>query len=119
MKQKKWLWITLASLDALLTGFLFVIHIMMLVNVVGKSSAAVQEYSKTAGLIPYLIRNLNVYLWLFVIPLFLILAANIVVLVLYVKKSTAVKAEQISVSDLSAEEKEKLKAELLKDLNKE
>ena len=116
MNKKKILWICLAVLDVGLTGFLFVIHILMLVHVVGKTSAEIQQYAQGSGLIPYLINHLTLYLWLFVVPLFLILAGNIVFLVFYVRRQT--KKEQVTVSDLSDEEKEKLKAELLKDLNK-
>ncbi len=116
--KKKILWISLGTLDVLITGFLFVIHIIMLTNVMGRSAAEVQAYAQNGkGLIPYLIGHLTLYLWLFVIPLFVILAANIIILVMYVKKKAG-KPEQVKVSDLSDEEKEKLKAELLKDLNK-
>lgn len=116
MNKKKILWISLAVLDVAITAFLFVIHILMLVHVVGKTSAEVQQYASQPGLIPYLINHLTLYLWLFVIPLFVILAGNIVFLVFYVRKQT--KKEPVSVNDLSDEEKEKLKAELLKDLDK-
>ena len=116
MNKKKILWISLAVLDVAITTFLFVVHILMLVNVVGKTSAQVQQIASGSGLIPFLINHLTLYLCLFVIPLFVILAANIVFLVIYVRKQT--KQEKVSVSDLSDEEKEKLKAELLKDLDK-
>lgn len=116
MNSKKALWISLGAVDILITGFLFVIHILMLVHIVGKTPEQVQAYANGSGLIAYLIGHLTLYLCLFVIPLFLILAANIVLLVIYVKKQT--KKEQVKVSDLSEEEKQKLKEELLKELNK-
>lgn len=50
----------------------------------------------------------------FVVPLFLLLAANIIGLVLYVKKSA--KREPVQVNDLTEEQKEALRQELLKDL---
>ena len=115
MKNKKVLWFALGGLDVALTGFLFVIHILMLSHIVGKTPEAVQAYAQGAGLIPYLIRNLTVYLVAFVIPLFLILAANIVVLVIYLRKKG--KDEQVKISDLSEEEKEKLRKELLEELS--
>ena len=116
MKNKKPLWIALAVLDAGAVIFLFVVHIVMLANVIGKSPEAVQEFAKGEGLFPYLAGHLTVYGFAFVVPLFVILAANIIGLVLYIKKST--KKEKVSVSDLSEEEKEALKKELLKDLEK-
>ena len=45
------------------------------------------------------------------------LAGNIVALVIYVRKST--KKEPIKVDDLSAEQKEALRKQLLEDLNSE
>lgn len=116
MSKKKILFIALAVLDVAVVTFLFVVHIAMLVNVIGKTPAAVQEFAKGEGLFPYLAGHLAVYGFAFVVPLFLILAGNIVGLVLYIRKTT--KRERVSVSDLSDEEKEALKAELLKDLQK-
>ena len=116
MNKKKILWISLAALDVGVTTFLFVIHILMLVNIVGKTSGEVQHLAQQQGLIPFLINHLTLYLCLFVIPLFLILAGNIVFLVFYVRKQS--KPEKVTVNDLSDEEKEKLKQELLKDLDK-
>ena len=116
MKNKKWLLYVLGALDIGVTGFLFVIHVIMLANIVGKTPEQIQSEAATGtGLVADLIRNLNLYLWAFVVPLFVILAANIVALIIYVRKKT--KREQVKVSDLSEEEKEKLKQELLKDLN--
>ncbi len=114
MNKKKILFISLAALDVAIVVFLFVIHIIMLANVVGKSPMEVQEFAKGKGLFPYLAGHLVVYGCAFVIPLFVILAANIVALVLYMRKS--LKKEKVTVSDLSEEEKEALKKELLKDL---
>ena len=115
MKTKKILFIALAVLDVAVVTFLFVIHIIMLANVVGKSPAYVQEFAKGKGLFPYLAGHLAVYGFAFVLPLFVILAANIVGLVLYIRKTTGAKA-QVTVNDLSEDEKEALKKEILKDL---
>jgi uncharacterized membrane protein len=49
----------------------------------------------------------------FVVPLFILLAANIIGLVVYVKRSTQKK--KITASELSAEDKKALLAELLKE----
>ena len=116
MKSKKWLWITLGALDVAITIFLFVVHVIMLANIVGKSPEEVEQLRSSAGFIPYLMKNSTVYLVAFVIPLFLILAANIIALVFYVKKQT--KKEPVKVSDLTDEQREALKKELLKDLEK-
>ena len=114
MNKKKILWICIGILDLAIVTFMFVVHIVMLTNVVGKEPYEVQIFAQGDGLFPYLARNLDVYLWAFVIPLFVILAANIVGLVIYIRKIT--KREKVTVSDLSDEEKEALKKELLKDL---
>ena len=116
MKSKKALWITLGALDLAIVIFLFVVHIIMLTHVVGKTAAEVQEFAKGTGFFPWLASHLTVYGLAFVVPLFLVLTANIVGLVLFIKKSS--KKERVTVSDLSDEEKEALKKELLKDLEK-
>lgn len=118
MNKKKILWILVGIIDVAIVTFLFVVHIIMLTHVVGKTPIEVQVFAKGDGLFPYLARNLNVYLWAFVVPLFVILAANIIGLVIYVKKVTAKKAS-VTVKDLTDEEKEALKKELLKDLQEE
>ena len=112
MKNKKILWISLIVADVGITGFLFVISILMLVNVSKIQSEA--DKQDVPGLIGILIRDTNLYLWAFVVPLFVILAANIIALVLYVRKTT--KKEPVKVNDLSAEHKEALRQELLRDL---
>ena len=111
MKNKKWLWISLIAVDVAITVFLFVIHIIMLARTVGRNG--VTDDPKT--LIGFLQNNLTFYLWLFVIPLFVILAANIVGLVLYVRNQT--KKEQVQVNTLTEEQKEALKKELLAELS--
>ena len=116
MKNKKVLWISLGALDVAVTIFLFVVHVIMLANIVGKSAEDVERVRSGHDLVAYLINNNTVYLVAFVIPLFLILAANIIALVFYVKKQT--KKEPVKVSDLTDEQREALKKELLKDLEK-
>ena len=114
MKNKKILWIILGVLDVAVVTFLFVIHIIMLANIIGKTPIEVQQLAQGEGLIAFLVGNLNVYGFAFVIPLFVILIANVVGLYFYMKKN--LKKEKANLSDLSEEEKEALKKELLKDL---
>ena len=114
MNKKKILWISLAVLDLAVVVFLFVVHIIMLANVVGKTPEQIQAFANGSGLFAYLAGHLSVYGFAFVVPLFVVLAANIIGLVIYIKKTTKKKA--VTVSDLSEEEKEALKKELLKDL---
>ena len=117
MKNKKVLWICLGALDVAVVGFLFVVHIIMLSHVIGATPAAIQELAKEPTFVGYLVSHLSVYGFAFVLPLFLVLAANIVGLVLYLRKN--LKHGKISASDLSEEEREALKKELLKDLQEE
>ena len=110
MKNKKPLIITLVAIDVAITVFLFVISILMLAN-----TAEYAETGKRAtGLIGYLQEHTTLYLWAFVVPLFVLLAVNIVGLVIYVKKTT--KKEPVKVNDLTDEQREALRQELLKDL---
>ena len=99
------------GLDVAVTVFLFVIHIIMLANIVGKTA---EDVAQLTGLVGTLANNTGLYMGAFVVPTFVILAANIVGLVFYVRKQT--KKEPIQVSDLTDEQKEALKNELLKDL---
>lgn len=116
-KNKKILIITAVVVDILITVFLFIISIIMLV-MLGKYGNAKEAISHANGLILYLLQNTNVYFWGFVFPLFVLLAGNIVGLVFYVKKTSAQENAPTKLDDLSEEQKEALKAELLKDLQK-
>ncbi len=112
MKNKKVLWISLIALDIAITIFMFVIHIIMLARTVGRNG--VTDDPRT--LIGWLQNNLTAYLWIFVIPLFVILAGNIVALVLYVRRAS--NKEQVKAANLTDEQKEALKKELLEELSK-
>lgn len=116
MNKKKLLFICGGVVDLGITLFLFVIHIIMLVNITGKTDEELIALRNQDNLIGLLMRNNVLYLCAFVIPLFVILAVNIVALVFYVKKQT--KKEPVQVSDLTEEQKEELKKQLLKDLEK-
>jgi len=108
--KKKPIYIALFALDIVITVFLFVVSIIMLATM----PANMAELEAGEGFINYLQRNPTIFLVAFVIPLFLLLAANIIILVWYVKKVTAEK--KVTVKDLSNEEKEALRRELLKDI---
>ena len=114
MKNKKPLWITLIALDVAITVFLFVVSIIMLAETVGKTPAEIQAND---GFIGYLQNHTTFYLLVFVVPLFVLLAANIVALVIYVRKN-AKREGPVQMNDLSEEQKEALRQELLKDLSK-
>lgn len=117
MKNKKPLYIALLSLDAVLTIGLAIFNLVMMINTIGKSAA---ELLGGEGLIGYLQQNPTVYLLAFVLPLFLLLAGNIIGLVLYVRKSTAKEQQRQvkSIDDLTPEELAAIKAELNKDVEK-
>ena len=113
MKNKKPLWIILIALDVAVTVFLLVISLIMLSQTIGKTA---NEIKNATGLIGYFQNHPQVYGLTCVVPLFLILAGNVIGLVIFVRKST--KKEPIKVNDLSEAEKEALRKELLKDLGK-
>ena len=110
---KKPLFIGLIALDIAITIFLFVISIIVLVTMAGSQNLN-EAIDKSSGLIKFLLQNRTLYGVLFVIPLFVILAANIIGLVFYVRKTS--KKEPAKLEDLSDEQKEALRQELLKDL---
>ena len=115
-KSTKILIIAGVAVDVAITVFLFVISLIMLVTL-GKYGTAQNASANTqpGGLKYFLLTNTTVYFWAFVFPLFILLAGNIVGLVFYVKK-TSVKEEPAKLSDLSEEQKEALRQELLRDL---
>lgn len=112
MNKKKVLLICGVSLDVAVTIFLFVLSIIMLANA-GKSDA---ERQAMTGFVGWLV-NLEAWVYgvSFVVPLFILLAANVIGLVIYVRNNT--KKEPVKVDDLSDEQKEALRKELLKDLS--
>ena len=99
------------ALDVAITVFLFVVSIIMLAKTAGKSANEIQN---ATGFIGYLQNHPLVYGLAFVVPLFVLLAGNIIGLVIYVKRSSQNKPVQ--VNDLSDEQKEALRQELLKEL---
>ena len=111
---KKPLLITLIALDFALTVFLFVVSIIMIVTMAKYDNNPQVAAVETSGMISFFIKNTNAFLGLVVIPLFVLLAVNIVGLVIYVRKTA--KKEPAKLEDLSDEQKEALRQELLKDL---
>lgn len=113
-KAKKILIIGGLCIDVAITIFLFVVAIIMLATM-PKTSSGMQDAVKLNGpFIGYLQQHSTVYLLTCVIPLFVLLAANIVFLILYVRKVG--KKPEVAVNDLSEEQKAALRAELLKEL---
>ena len=92
-KYKKPLLIALVVLDVALITFFLVLSIMILVTVTKYKNQAVANSD---------------------LPMFLVLAGNIIGLMLYVRKTT--KKEPAKLDDLSEEQKEALRQELLRDL---
>ncbi len=109
-KAKKILFIALFCLDIALTIALFVISIIMLATM----PEDIGSITGKEGMIQFFQKNPTVFLVAIVLPLFLLLFANIAILVWYVKKVN--KPKEAKLSELTDEEKEKLKQELMKDL---
>ena len=100
-------------LDVGITVFLLVVSIIMLATMPKNSIEMSEAIEKNGQFIGYLQQNPTVYLFTCVVPLFLLLGLNVVGLVMYVKKAGKTKA---TLAELSDEQKDALKAELLKDL---
>ena len=114
MKNKKPLIITLVAIDFALTVFLFVLSIIMLVKMGTHKNNPQAAAADSGPFIAFLIKNPTVFLCACVIPLFVLLAVNIIALVIFVRKTS--KKEPAKLDDLSDEQKEALRQELLKDL---
>ena len=100
-------------LDVGITVFLLVVSIIMLATMPKNSIEMSEAIEKNGQFIGYLQQNPTVYLFTCVVPLFLLLGLNVVGLVMYIKKAGKTKA---TLAELSDEQKDALKAELLKDL---
>lgn len=76
------------------------------------------EIQSTAnvGFIAYLQKHPTFYLCVFVVPLFVLLAANIIGLVFYTKKVT--KSEPVKIESLSDDQKNALLNEMLEEQKK-
>jgi len=124
MNKKKVLFISLVSLDVAITLFLSVISIIMLALVaIKKDVTAIQARTDFLG---YLARTPGVFMGAFVVPLFLLLVANIIATVFYVNKKSKEQAKnvkqedtKISYNDLTSEQKDQLLEELIAERQKE
>lgn len=112
-KYKKPLLIAGIVLDVAITVFLLVISIIMLFEAPKYANVAKNEI-EVKDMISAFQKNPTLFLITIVIPLFILLVINIIGLVIYVRKST--KKEPVQVDDLSEEQKEALRQELLKEL---
>ena len=119
-KNKLPLIIALLVVDVAVTVFLLVINIMMLAKI-APAATTNEAINNSKGLVKILLKfnsDLNnpfLSFIIFVGPLILLLAANIVGLLIYVKKTSA--NSPAKLQDLSDEQKEALRQELLKDLS--
>lgn len=116
-KLKKALFITGLCIDIGVTVFLFIIAIIMLATM-PKDQVEWSIVVETNGqFIGYLQTHSTFYLFTCVVPLFVLLALNIIGLIIFVKKAS--KKPEVTVSDLDEATKAALKEELLKDLQKD
>ena len=113
-KYKKPLLIALVVLDVAITTFFLVLSIMILVKVVPAKTLN-EAIDNSDGLVKAILQMKPVAsFFAFVLPMFLVLAGNIIGLMIFVRKTT--KKEPAKIEDLSEEQKEALRQELLKDL---
>ena len=113
-KTKKVLLFTGLGLDIAVTVFLFVIAIIMIVTMPKNQYEMKDAIEINGPFIGYLQQHSTLYFFTCVLPLILLLGANIVFLILYVRKQS--KKPEVAVDDLSEEQKAALRAELLKEL---
>ena len=92
--------------------FLFLVSILVIVKGQHKEAAI-----EAGGFIGFLLSKPTVYFVGFVLPLFLLLAGNIVMLLLFVKKQNQKQAQKVELNDLSEEQKEELRKALMEDMN--
>ena len=116
-KTKKVLIFAGLGLDVAITIALFVIAIIMLVTMPSSRIDAHSAIEKNGPFIGYMQQHPTVYFWSCVFPLILLLVANVVILVLFIRKFT--KKKEVAVEDLNEEQKAALRAELLKELQGE
>ncbi len=110
-KSKKALFISLFCLDMAITVFLFVVSIIMIVKT-PKTKADIDPNT----FIGYFQANPTVFLLAIVVPEILLLATNIIILVMYLRKTSK---KKVQLNELSADEKEALRKQLLADLAKQ
>ena len=113
-KYKKPLLIALVVLDVAIITFFLVVSIMLL-SVVVPAKTLAEAKANSSGLIRAILDMPAAgSFFAFVFPIFLVLAGNIIGLMLYVRRTT--KREPAKIEDLTDEQKEELRQELLRDL---
>ena len=117
-KTKKVLIFIGLGIDVAITVFLFVLSIIMLATMPDLKNIGYYDmqtyYADHPGMITYLQANPTTYLLACVLPLIVLLIANIILLVWYINRAGKMKTQ---LSDLSEEQKAALRAELAKDMN--
>ena len=113
-KNKKILLIAGIALDTVITIGLFVLSIVLLVHF---NTTATADLLNEKGFLGWFAQKPNRIIYTVMVPLFALLAVNVVLLFLYVKNTSAKK--KVELNELSDEQKEALKKELLKDINKD
>ena len=114
-KVRKALIIAFIVVDVGVTLALTILSIFMLIKIAPIKTEA--ERAALTGLIGYFANHPMFYLWTCVVPMFVLLAANILLLVMYVRKST--KKEPVELKDLSKEQKAALREALRKELEED
>ena len=110
MKSKVLTYI-LFGLDIAVTIFLFVVSILMLAT-----QPASSAFIDDTTFIGFFQANPTVFLLVIVLPLVLLLGVNVFILIRFIRKTGEKKK---AVSDLTAEQKEALRKELMNDLANE
>ena len=116
-KTKKILIFAGLGIDIAITISLFVIAIIMLATMPSNRIDAQSAIEQNGPFIGYMQQHPTVYFWSCVFPLILLLVANVVILVLFIRNLG--KKRQMAVEDLNEEQKAALRAELLKELQNE
>ncbi len=114
-KAKKILLYSGLTLDVVITVFLFVISIIMIATMPDLQPGMSMEvyYKEHPGFITYLQANPTTYLLTCVVPLILLLVANVILLVLYINRAGK---RKMQLSDLNEDQKAALREAILKDI---
>lgn len=111
-KNIKILLIAGIAVDTVLTIGLFVLSIILLIHF---NTTPTAELLNEKGFLGWFANEPNRIIYTVMVPLFVLLALNVVLLFLYVKNSNAKK--KVELNELSDEQKEALRKELLKDIS--
>lgn len=108
-KAKKILYIALFALDVAVTLFMFIVPLIIVCTMPSLRT----DIDKTT-FIGFFQANPNAILFVFVFPGVLLLGFNVFILIKFIKMVSAKK--KVQLNELSDEEKEALRKELMKDL---